>query len=648
MQTFSLKRGLVVSRDDRMWVLDRRTIDNRLRFTDENGEIWTIPEIEFHRYFETRDIRISLEQPHLGVVPMVTNAPRDLTTFASSQATEALRRQQYLNGLLDADGNLPQKAELRKRIAEVAKNIMDEKRRPSPATVWRWLLAYRLTRCVTRLVPGHWRKGRKAVIDGEVEHVLLDVVNEFLLKPERLPTMKIWREFEGRINAHNEAAAPSAKLILPSRSSVYRYIERLDPYMVDRARLGKRVADLNARTACTEMQVKQILDRWEIDHTLLDVLLVDPDTGKVIGRPYLTVVLDRASRMVMAFLIHLGAPGTETVLRVIERAICPKSEWLSRFPEVINAWPAQGLPSRLVPDNAAEFHAGNVYMAFNDLGIELMYPRARGPQMKGAVERFFKTINIDLIHCLPGTTFSNVKERGDYPSEKFACLTLHKLEAAILKWVVDCYHVKPHRGLRNKTPLTVWKDGVSQRPIHLPADLDELECILSMRDKKVLQHYGVDFPGLRYNVPELGPLRLRLGPDEKVDVRYRDELGFVWIFDKFRKHFLKVPCTNKEATGLSRDIFDQARALLRKEGRNADDFAQAHKAYQQIMASVETEKQSQKLRVRRNAAKTEIDKEGQPKEKAAPTSPFAAIAKTSIPSFELDGDDAEGFGINSY
>ena len=169
-----------------------------------------------------------------------------------------------------------------------------------------------------------------------------------------------------------------------------------------------------------------------------------------------------------------------------------------------------------------------------------------------------------------------------------------------------------------------------------------------MRDKKVLQHYGVDFPGLRYNMPELGPLRQRLDPDEKVDVRYRDELGFVWIFDKFRKHFLKVPCTNKDAIGLSRDIYDQARALVRKEGRNADDFPLAHKAYQQIMASVETEKHSQKLRVRRNAAKNVIDKEGQPKEKAAPTSSVAAIAKNSFPSFELDGDDADGFGVNTY
>jgi len=581
------------------------------------------------------------------MVPEVTNAPRDLSTFAPSQVDEARRRQHYLAGLLTTDGDLPPKIEIPGRITKIAQAISDQKRPPSVATICRWVLAYRVTRCVVRLVPGHWLKGRKAVIEGEIEGMLLDVVNEEYLKPEAIPVAKVWWEFKGRIDLHNRSAAPSRQLTLPSRSSVYRYVDRLDPYLVDRARLGKRVADLNSRVAATEMQVRQILDRWEIDHTPLDVLVVDPETGKVIGRPYLTVVLDRASRMVMAFLIHLGAPNTESVLRVIDRAIRPKHEWLSHHPKVINVWPARGLPLLLMPDNAAEFHAGNVYLAFDDLGIELMFPRTRAPQMKGAVERFFHTLNVDLIHCLPGTTFSNVKERGDYPSEKFACLTLHDLEALILKWIVDGYHQRPHRGLKNKTPTEVWVIGEKERTIHLPADLDSLECILAMRDQKVLQHYGVDFPGLRYNMPELGPLRQRLAPGEKVDVRYRDELGHIWIYNKFRKLFLKVPCTNKDAIGMSRDIYEQARKIAREAGRDADSFDVVHQTYQQIMADVEVAKQSNRLRQRRNAAKIEIDKEGQPKPKAPASNHLAGIARTALPSFELDAGDIAGFDVDT-
>lgn len=647
MQSFSLKPGLAVRHGGRMWVYRRRQIDNRLQFTDENGEVWVIPEDDFYRYYEKREVVVDQEQPHLGMVPEVTNAPRDLTTYAPNLVGEARRRQKYLAGLLDADDVLPPKIEIPRRITEIAAAISDQKRPPSPATICRWVLAYRATRCIIKLVPGHWLKGRRVVIKGEIEDVLLDVINEVYLTPEQIPILKVWKTFEDRIKLHNQKAAPSRQLTLPSRSSVYRYIKRLDPYQVDCARLGKRVADLNSRVAVTEMQVMHILDRWEIDHTPLDVLVVDPETGAVIGRPYMTIVLDRASRMVMAFLIHLGAPSTESVLRVIDRAIRPKHEWLSRYPKVVNVWPARGLPLRLMPDNAAEFHAGNVHLAFNDLGIELMYPRTRAPQMKGAVERIFRTMNVDLIHCLPGTTRSNVKDRGDYPSEKFACLTLHELEALILKWIVDCYHQKPHRGLKNKTPMEIWKAGESQRPIHLPADLDSLECILAMRDEKVLQHYGVDFPGLRYNAPELGPLRQRLAPGEKVDVRYRDELGHIWVYDKFRKVFLKIPCTNKYAIGMSRDLYEHARDIARKTGRDANDFDVVYRAYQQIMADVEVAKQSNKLRRRRNAAKTEIDKEGQARPKVVQENHLAGIAKASLPFFEIDTDEITGFDIQS-
>jgi putative transposase len=35
---------------------------------------------------------------------------------------------------------------------------------------------------------------------------------------------------------------------------------------------------------------------------------------------------------------------------------------------------------------------------------------------------------MELVHGLPGTTFSNVGKRGTYDSERAACLTLGELE----------------------------------------------------------------------------------------------------------------------------------------------------------------------------------------------------------------------------
>lgn len=74
------------------------------------------------------------------------------------------------------------------------------------------------------------------------------------------------------------------------------------------------------------------------------------------------------------------------------------------------------------------------------------------------------------IHLLPGTTFSNLRERKDYPSEDEAALTLTEFEHWLAVEVSERYHRNRHRGL-GATPLSVWEQAIS-RGAHqaLPAD----------------------------------------------------------------------------------------------------------------------------------------------------------------------------------
>lgn len=136
-------------------------------------------------------------------------------------------------------------------------------------------------------------------------------------------------DLRSRVIGVNRGRLPSQQLRLPSEMTLRRYIDRLDRYQGDCERLGKHAADRKHRNATGQLTVDKILERWEIDHTLLDVLIVDPKSGEVIGRPYITVILDRHSRMVMAFFIHLSAPNTESVLRTIERATRSRSQSVS-------------------------------------------------------------------------------------------------------------------------------------------------------------------------------------------------------------------------------------------------------------------------------------------------------------------------------
>ncbi|MDQ0651567.1 DDE-type integrase/transposase/recombinase [Pseudomonas cedrina] len=608
MQTFLLKSKLVVVINGITMSLHRRIINGSLLFYDELGEPTKLTESEFYLGYERREIEICAEQPFLGEIPYVRNASPDLTCFPKKHSDEALRRRNYITGVMEGNTRLPSKEILRAKLKLIS-DALGDSCTPSISTVRRWCSRF-LGNNVVRLVPKHSFKGRVNVISGELEEVLLDVINQVYLQLERQKISVVVGEYLKRLGEINATRLSSDQLIKPCGMTIRRYIAKLDPYEVDVYRIGKHAAKKKHRVAGEVLIVDSILDRWEIDHTLLDVLLVEEETGLVIGRPYITVVLDKFSRMIMGYLLHLSAPNTETVLRVIERAIRPKANLLARFPKVQNEWRAHGMPARLVPDNAAEFHADDMIAGFNELGIEIMYPRSRGPEMKGSVERFFRTLNIGLIHKLPGTTFSNIQDKGDYKSEKHACFTLAQLEASIVKWIVDKYHQTPHRGLKKRTPVEVWAAHEAGRQIRLPVDLDALECILARRSAAQIHHYGIEVGGYGYHSSELSELRVRLQPKEKVSVRYRDEVGHVWVHDRFRNVFLQVPIKDKRMLGLSRDVLKAANKALKDSGVINPSFEQVHQSHRDITEDINEARRSQMLRKRREVARAKLDKNG--------------------------------------
>lgn len=611
METFSLKLKLVVIFNGAKLTLVKRLKNRQLLWVDELGEPAKMTEAEFYKLYDTRALFVDEEQPYLGVIPIVRNAAPDITCFPEKHSAAAYRRRSYLTRLIDCISHkLPPNNDLKGLIQKTAIEMGDPITPPSVSTVRRWILLFR-TGSVVKLVPRHRDKGRSRIIIGELEEVVSDLVDTDYLTLERPLLSTVYAELKARIDNINAGRLPSQRLVVPSEMTFRRYVDSLDPCEVDKGRLGKHAANQLHRTAIGKLVVRKILDRWEIDHTPLDILVVDEETGKHIGRPFLTIVLDRHSRMVMAYLIHFSAPNTESVLRVIERAIRPKADWLSRFSAVLNEWRAHGLPSRIVPDNAAEFHAGDLVSAFNELGIEIMYPASRAPQKKGAVERFFRTLNDGLIHRLPGTTFSNTRERGNYLAEALACITLVELESKLVKWIVDVYHQRPHRGLPSQlSPAQAWLAGEAERHICLPTDLDALESVLAKRKDSPVHHYGVEVGTHIYHSPELAELKMKLAEGEKIQVRYRDELGHVWVHDRFRNLFILVPAKDKRLIGMSRETFDLARAQLRQSGKSSPTFDAIHQAYRAIMADVADLKRSQKARKRREAAKVKLDRSG--------------------------------------
>ncbi|WP_162774036.1 integrase catalytic domain-containing protein, partial [Escherichia coli] len=187
------------------------------------------------------------------------------------------------------------------------------------------------------------------------------------------------------------------------------------------------------------------LEQVQIDHTVIDLIVVDDRDRQPIGRPYLTLAIDVFTRCVLGMVVTLEAPSAVSVGLCLVHVACDKRPWLEGL-NVEMDWQMSGKPLLLYLDNAAEFKSEALRRGCEQHGIRLDYRPLGQPHYGGIVERIIGTA-MQMIHDeLPGTTFSNPDQRGDYDSENKAALTLRELE----RWLtlaVGTYHGSVHNGL---------------------------------------------------------------------------------------------------------------------------------------------------------------------------------------------------------
>ena len=212
----------------------------------------------------------------------------------------------------------------------------------------------------------------------------------------------------------------------PSYNTVHARLLSLDPKEVTRRRIGAAAARQRFTPVGTSsLQPTLPLEVVQIDHTLVDVLVVDELERLPLGRPWLTLAIDVASRMVTGFYVSLDAPSILSVALALTQAVLPKDLWLCDR-ELEMAWPACGLPEFLHLDNAPEFKSEALERGTREYGINLLYRPIGRPHFGGHIERLIGTV-MGAVHLLPGTTFTSVIKKGSYRPEKTASLQVGTL-----------------------------------------------------------------------------------------------------------------------------------------------------------------------------------------------------------------------------
>lgn len=559
MVRFRFKRGLRFKEGERSWTLKRQTATRKLQFEEEeSGQVVVLTEADFYQRWQAMSWLIDESSLAFDKDLVYLATPKDLRALSERSQLSVRRKLDYIDELKRHFAGSPNGVNCNVDAITAVSEHVAQRRNEMPVphwqTIWRWWVDYRSTSCCSKLEDGRQRNRYKT--DSVQFSVFEEVVSEVFLTTQRKPGKAVVDAVRDRYWRLNQGLEPGEKLKPPSPATIYRWLGDLHRVVTDQARMAKPYADRATRIATGGVKVESLLERVEIDHTPIDLFVVCSRTRMVLGRPWLTNVIDRRSRMVLGFYISFHAPSAYSVLYALRMAILPKEELLAELGDIKSPWPARGLPLLIAMDNGMDLHANAVEEFALDAGIELLYCGVARPEMKGAIERLFRTLNHDLFHQLPGTAFHNVVARDDYPSEAKAALDIDQMTKIYVKWVVDFYHRRPHDGLDGKSPLEVWQELEGQSTFEMPAYPRQLDLMVGEIATRRVFHYGVEYDSIRYQSAVLGSLIERSRKHKiKVQIRvYEHDISYIDVRMPNTDEFVRVPAVDTDyCQGLNRD-----------------------------------------------------------------------------------------------
>lgn len=225
------------------------------------------------------------------------------------------------------------------------------------------------------------------------------------------------------------------------------------------------------------------LEWWCMDHTPLDILALDEESGRVC-RPYLTTLMDMGTRRGCVTVCR--QPNQNTVLWTLAKAIL--------------AW---GNPANLYVDNGKDFRAAavtggkkrRISLALDEgrcrslcdrLGIQAHFATNYNAQAK-PIERWHRTIEQNLAPLFESYVgnrpdrkpegLKDVLKSGDVP-------TFAEVERIVTGWIEGVYHQTAHAGLKGRTPDQVWAERIGQVTV-VQRSREELRYLLLKTPKPV-------------------------------------------------------------------------------------------------------------------------------------------------------------------
>ncbi|WP_228567120.1 Mu transposase C-terminal domain-containing protein [Nocardia sp. SYP-A9097] len=174
-----------------------------------------------------------------------------------------------------------------------------------------------------------------------------------------------------------------------------------------------------------------------------------------------------------------------------------------------------GLPEILYVDHGSDFTSEHLAHVAADLKFQIVHSTVARPQGRGKIERFFGTINTELLTELPGHLMAGKPVTAP-------TLSLRELDEQIGRFLTATYHQRVHSEI-GCTPQQAWiADGWLSR---MPESLEHLDLLLvQVATPRMVHRDGIHFQGLRFLHPTLAAyvresVTIRYDPRDITEIR---------------------------------------------------------------------------------------------------------------------------------
>lgn len=509
---------------------------------------------------------------------------KDISEINDSEYKEAKRRYEAILPLLEKNLSRKDSVEYSKKIGIHF------------TTLYRWQERYKSTGTILGLISNKVgaKKGNTR-LNNEIEILIKRIIDNYYLTIQKPSIQSVVDKVLAECKRMN--------IIAPHSNTIRNRIESITEYEKLKKQGNRGIARTKYEPAPNKFEADYPLQLIEIDHTPCDIILVDDEHRLPIGRPWITVAIDIYSRMIVGYYLSMNAPSVTSVGMCVSNTILPKDTLLAKF-DVNSNWNVWGFPETIHVDNGADFRAEAVKKAGLAHGINIEFRPVGRANFGGHIERVIGTL-MHEIHNLPGTTFSNIKQRGEYDSDANASMTFFEFEKWLVTFITKIYHKRVHNSL-SLTPEQQWEEGLfgdenSIGFIQKPSSNSTIILDFLPIYERTIQKNGVNIDGLNYyehvlrakiNQTENGKKKQFIFKRDPRDIRY------VWFYEESTKEYFKIPVANQNMPSMTAWEFDSIKTNLKNKGLkrvNQDAILEAREElHNQIQLSVKNSKKARR------------------------------------------------------